>query len=204
MTTPPSLVPNPSSRALKGQIDEAVSREVDRRLSHLGQHPVLTPNVTYQYGPPQTLIMRPSLQIPQTSSWQQAVGQNTICPNMAASSRHFSLPHPPNLIQEAEEDDYDESPQLATYKPATVNDCLFHAYNFDRDFHLRSEPPFPREAVAKSPDVQARRMIAKRYNSRVKRERASETDQRAAKWKSIVKRANKAATEGRVRNFSLL
>ena len=69
-----------------------------------------------------------------------------------------------------DEDDLDEDNcAVAQYQPAAVLDCLWQARNFERDFHMRTEPPFPHEAVAQAPDLAARRHIAKRRNSRLKR-----------------------------------
>ena len=90
------------------------------------------------------------------------------------------------------------------YKPATVNDCLFQAYNFERDFHMRKEPPFPHAAVRAAGDVNQRRQITKRYNSRVKRANTTEAQQRTVKWQGLVRRANRAATQGRVPKLFLL
>ena len=75
---PPHLADNPPTPALQEQIDDAASREVDRRLSRLGRPPMLTPNLTYRYGPSPAFISRPSLRIPASSTRDQLAAQDPV------------------------------------------------------------------------------------------------------------------------------
>ena len=233
---PPKLVPNQTTIALLEQIDNAVSlqvtREVDRRLGHLGIPPVLTPNITYQYGPPQAAIVRHVINIPASSSWNptnQQHHRSTNCAPMnycpANYMHHGSMncaptnclqdhnhparpggrtpPPPPPYVNEGEEEDEDGNSPDETYTPSAVPECLMKEYHFERDFHVRSIHPFPHAAIAKAPGVNARRQITKRRNSRVKRAMASEDDQKTVKLQATLRRSNRAAKEGRVRFFYL-
>ena len=75
----------------------AVAREVDRRLQHLGQPPVLTPNPSMDYDP-QTLTLNPTLNIPASSSWNPSNSPPVIAAVVNAA------------IREAQDDDLEEDP----------------------------------------------------------------------------------------------
>ena len=87
----------------------------------------------------------------------------------------------------------------AAYTPATAHGCLPQAYYYGRGSHARQETPFSHQAVAQARDMNDRRRITKRRKSRAKRTRASEKEQRGAMWQSLSRRANRAATQRRVR-----
>ena len=90
----------------------------------------------------------------------------------------------------------------SAYTPSAAHDCLLQAYDVELDFHARQEPPFPNQAVAKAQGVDSRRLISKWSNSRARRARASDQEQRDVNWKSLSRRADRAANQGRVR-FSI-
>ena len=104
------------------------------------------------------------------------------------------------FLQQYEHDDEDGEDD-APFRPADIRDCLLQAYHFERDCHVRGEPPYPQAELAKASDPNARRGIMKRYNSRQKRARAPENEQRDIKRRALEKRANKAAAEGSVKFF---
>ena len=74
----PRIAANPPTRALQEQIDDALSRGVDHRLPHLCQPPMLTPKLTYRYGPSPAFISRPSLQIPASSTRNRLPAQAQV------------------------------------------------------------------------------------------------------------------------------
>ena len=74
----PRLSANPHTRALQKHIDGALSRGVGRRLPQIGQPPMLTPRLTYRYGPPPAFIARPSLQITPSSTRNPLVAQDQV------------------------------------------------------------------------------------------------------------------------------
>ena len=132
-------------------------------------------------------VARPSIQVPAASSWQAPCVP--------------SLPTQPQGCDDTLDDDGDDDTPPGTYNPATVTDCLFQAFNFNRDFRTRTVPEFPHEAIRRAADVDDRRRITKRHNSRVKRAQSSEESQSATKWQGLVRRANKAAAQGRVQHL---
>ena len=189
----PHLVPNPATTALQEHIDISAAKEVGRRLLHLGQHPILTPNVLYQYGHQQNYLVGPPLTMPAISSWNPMSDSSTAVPSNAEPERVGGS-----------EDDENENGGKKPYQHATAHDCLIQAYRIGRDFHLRTQPPFPNADIAKATDANERRRITKRHNSRLKRSRAIEEARRTAKWQAIHRRAHKAAVEGRVRFLGIL
>ena len=132
-------------------------------------------------------VVRPSIHVPAASSWQAPCVP--------------SLPSQPQGRDDTLDDDGDDDTPPGAYKPDTVTDCLFQAFNFNRDFRTRTVPEFPHEATRRAEDADARRRITKRHNSRVKRAQSSEASHRATKWQGLVRRSNTAATQGRVRNL---
>ena len=87
------------------------------------------------------------------------------------------------------------------YQLPTVESCLFEAYHFNRDFRERTVPPFPEEDYRKA-DTNRKRTLQKTHSYRVKRASQPAAVQRQAKWDALIKRARKAARDGRVQNFS--
>ena len=69
---PPTITPSPCARALEKQIDEAVALEADRLLQRMGIQPAIKPAQPMNYGPPASII-RPSLSIPDSSSWNPMI-----------------------------------------------------------------------------------------------------------------------------------
>ena len=120
-------------------------------------------------------------------------------PPKLKSSKRTKSPIQPKLADEEDDDCDDENVRSAAYTPATAHDCLLQAYYYERDFHGRQEPPFPHQAAAEAPDLNGRRHITERRNSRAKRARASEQEQRDVKWQAQSRRANRDATQGRAR-----
>ena len=64
----PKISPESAHIALRDKIEAAVSLEVGRRLTQIGQPPLLAHNPPYQYDPSAALITRPSLNAPASSS----------------------------------------------------------------------------------------------------------------------------------------
>ena len=189
-TKAPILTPSSSALALQETIEESVAREVERRLAHLGQPPVLRPAQSLGYGP-STLLLRPAVTMPAASSWNALNTYQVLEPITTAP--------PPVPERNEEDDDEDDEEEAHDFAPATINECLQQAYDFERDFHMRGEPPFPHKRLNRTTDPAARRRITKRYNARLKRARASEEEQRHIKWRALQRRAAKAAHSGRVR-----
>ena len=133
----PQLSPNTTTIDLQAQIAQEASKEVDRRLAHMGQPPVITPSSAFMYGPPQSNVVRPSINVPQTSFWKGPNDPQSSSwqgPNVPQSSSRqgpnapqssfwkgpnaATLPPQPNVMQQsemdaAELDDADESTPLA-------------------------------------------------------------------------------------------
>lgn len=183
---PPTLAPNPRTAELQAQTDLAVAREVGRRLQHLGQPPSIKPASPRNYGH-SAPIARPSLHIPASSSWNPTPTYEVM--GAVADASALVEPGDPG-----EADEPEDSTQVHT--PVDVQDCLLQVYHFDRDFQMRTEPTFPRKAVSVARDLNARRKINNRRNSRFRRARPPGSEQRAAKWQSLVRRDNKAAAVG--------
>ena len=167
-------------------------------LQYLGHPPVPKPNPASNYGPP-TPIVRPSLRIPTSSS------RNPTPPYEVLGTVNETAwaTDPVDTLEEGDMDD-DLDDQHKPYAPPTATDCLRQAYNFNRDSRRRNEPFSPHNAIGRAKDLNDRRQITKRHNSRAKRALPPESDQRDAKWESILRRENKSAAGGRVRGFVFL
>ena len=186
----PTLTPRSPALALQETIEESVAREVERRLSHLGQQPVLRPAQPVGYGP-STLLLRPAVTIPAAAHWNPLHTYQVL--------EHITSAPPPAPEQNEDDEDDDDEDEAQNFAPATINECLQQAYDFGREFHMRGEPPFPHGKLNRANDPGARRRITKRYNARLKRAQACEEEQRAVKWRALQRRAAKAAHTGRVR-----
>ena len=84
------------------------------------------------------------------------------------------------------------------YQPPTVESCLYEAYNFEKEFRERTVPPFPDDEYKKA-NQNRKRTIQKTHAYRVKRATQPVQVQRQLKWDALMKRARKAATNGRVK-----
>lgn len=163
----PHMVPNLATTALQEQIDTALGKEVARRLVHLGQPPILTPNVMYQYGHRPNYIVTPHVSIAASSPWNPLPRSSTIL-----VSNEDPTPAEDSGDKDAEGEVVGKPPK--PYQMATVRDFLLHPNQFEGDFRLRIETPPPHRDVSNAGDLAERRRIAKQRNSRIKRAHASE------------------------------
>ena len=97
----------------------------------------------------------------------------------------------------------DEAPADDEYKPPTVEDCIYLAYNFERDYRVRAIPPLPEEDHRKA-DVRKKRTITKTQAYRAKRAKQSPAVQRKLTWYGIIRLDRKAAAAGRVQFWAHL
>ena len=103
-------------------------------------------------------------------------------------------------MADGEDDDCGgENVRPTAYTPAAAHDCLLQAYYVELDSQARQEPPLPYQAVAKAPGLDDRRIISKWSNSRARRARASDQEQRDVNWEALRRRADRAESQGRVR-----
>ena len=188
---PPTLTPNQAPIDLQEPIDDAVVRELERRLSEVTQSTPRSTAFPTAYGPP-AVLYRPALTIPGDSSWDtlDVLEPVTFAPPPSARSWN-------DEDLECDEEGEDEQNRA----PPTLNEVPEQSYHFDGDFHTRGHPAFAQAALSRKKDPSARRSIAKRYHARIKRANASEDEQRALKWRGIQRRAAIAAHQGRVRNL---
>ena len=113
-------------------------------------------------------------------------GSGELTPRSTATTRINTTPR--GEMQESDEE----------YHPPTVESCLYEAFHFNRDFRMRTAPPFPDEDYRKG-GANKKRALQKTHSYRAKRASQSKEIQRQAKWDALIKRARKAATAGRVK-----
>ena len=153
---------------------------------------MIAPNLAYQYGPSPAFIARPSLRIPASPTRGPLAAQAQVIETNKVSPQ-------PKLTDEEDDGGDEENVRYAAYTPATAHDCLPQAYYYERDSHAIQEPPFSHQSATQDRDMNDRRLISKRRNSRAKSARTSEKEQRGATRKALSRRPYRAETQRRVR-----
>ena len=121
-----------------------------------------------------------------------------IRPNSRNDAMHRDSTQARGSQPTTQDDHHDEF-----YQPKTLEQCLGDAFHFNENFHPRATPKYPMEKWNEA-DAAGKAIVEKRYKLRAKRSQQPVGEQKRIQWAALLRRAQRAADEGRVSKVSQL